>query len=130
MATSYRIAPGYDSGASTDVCMAERNETFLRLAREVADDPRRLVQEALAFGTPAWGDPGESIAEYAEAFHTRDDLTLQFDYDAEAEKPLVRMCASGGNPARALKEHLRRAYIRLLVAEMHRAGLEVNVYVG
>ncbi len=42
----------------------------------------------------------------------------------------VVLLASGGDKSRSMKEAMRRAYIRVIMREMHRQGIEISVRVS
>jgi hypothetical protein len=126
--TSYTIRLGYQSGYSGEITWEE----LKALALAIADDPEAICREAVAFGAPTHLGSG-SLREAAENYRTREDLTLKFheaDPADEDSEPCIRQSASGGAPYRVLKEHLRRAFCRLLMAEVHRRGAEVSLTVG
>lgn len=126
MATGYTLELGYQSGYSSH---ADAWEALKAYALYLCDHPAEIYDEARKFGAPDALD-GERLMDYAARYHGAVDLTLVIQDPEGDEKGHVYQCASGGAPARVLKEHLRRAFCRLVIAEMHRKGIEVNLTVS
>jgi hypothetical protein len=128
--TGYYIETGYQSGCSRE----EAWEEIKRITRYLCDHPNLLVKEALEFRAPATAD-GETILDYANKYKEQNDLTCriiekQDKLDPDEQIQHVVQYASGGGASRTMKEHLRRAFCRLVMNEMHRKGMEVNVRVS
>ena len=121
--TGYIISLGYQSGYSRNA----RDDLWAILrnaALAICADPVRLANEAVSFGAPELLD-GERLMDYARQYEKREDATIMFD----DEERCIRQLASGSGAPRILKEHMRRAFIRMVMAEMHRQGIEVNILV-
>lgn len=125
--TGYVISLGYQSGYSR--LLAQLHDDLWPMLRNAAlaicANPVRLADEAVNFGAPEVLD-GERLMDYARQYEKRGDATIIFD----EEQRCIRQLASGAGASRTLKEHMRRAFIRLLMAEMHRQGIEISVLVG
>jgi hypothetical protein len=126
MSTGYTIELGYGDGTWQDL-----KDTAL----ELCEHPILIATEALEHGAPNELE-GETLYGYAEAFKHRTDLTIEFIEPGHPfwrdtyEQPFIHMMASGGDPARTMKEYVRRAFLRLLMADMHRRGMEISVRVS
>lgn len=126
--TGYTIRVGYLSGYSCDHSREEAWEIIKQEALSICDAPHVIWREAVRFGAP-YGMGGEAIEDYAESFKRREDLTITFHEDGE-NAPRISMSASGGEPGRGLKEHTRRAFLRLLLSAAHHHGIELSISVG
>lgn len=112
-------------------------EAWKELRRHVVHlcaHPERIATEASRLGCPEELE-GEMLADYAERYRDREDYTIFIQETALATladpgSPYVVQFASGGGPGRVLKEHLRRAFCRLVIEHMHRQGIEVNLRVS
>ena len=120
MTTGYRIELGYNANLDMDDIEAWEYVEAAAL--------RMISAEAMEYGAPEVLD-GEPLANYAYAFKERKDLTITFQKSSDGI-PYIHMYASGGDPGRTLKAHTRRAFIRLLLQEAHRKGIELNITVS
>ena len=68
------------------------------------------------------------LAEYLEAYREEKDLTMF--HTGEGDERAVVQFASGHGEGRLIKESLRRAVCRLLIADMHNEDVEVNLRVA
>lgn len=127
MTTGYTIRLGYQSGYSMMTSDDDLWSVLKTTALCICDTPQRIAAEALRFGAPE--RIGEaSLAELADAFRERKDLTITFA--DHGDDRYIHMFASGSVPYRPLKEHLRRAFIRLLIADVHQLGIEISIQVS
>ncbi len=125
MSVCYTISIGTQSGYSSDLDATEAAYKLLKgKALFLCGRWELIVSEALQYGAPVQVD-GVSINEYGKKYNTMDDLTIRFD-DTEYQ---IRQYASGSGLSRTLKEHLRRAFIRLIIREMHMMHIEINITV-
>jgi hypothetical protein len=106
-----------------------------KAAIRICEDSWTLLQEARRFDAPMeW--QGERLTDYVGAFFHRKDLTIEFVepghpmWNDEYPRPFIHMMASGGDPARTMKEHTRRAFLRLIMADMHRQGMDISITVS
>lgn len=124
--TGYYISVGYNSSFSADEVWDE----FKRVGQEIANKPDAICLEASRVDDFGMAE----LKEYGEAFvQEQEDLTIRFkdaDPNDEDSEPQIVMYASGGDPSRSLKESVRRAYIRLVLQEMHSKQMEINIQVG
>jgi hypothetical protein len=127
--TGYYIEAGYCSGASREEAWAKIKE----ITNYLCEHPSLIVEEALKFGAPKSAD-GDGIEYYAQKYKERTDLTIRIkegiDEFTKEERNQVVQLASGGGRGRVMKEHMRRAFCRLVMYEMHKLELEVNISVG
>lgn len=130
--TSYTLSIGYLSGYSTDL---DRDAAWLALLESVnarRSDPQAIIREAKRFDAPDKCRNGCcTIAEAAAAYDpSNNDLTVvvidERGPDGEDNRRVVQY-ASGD---RDLKEHVRRAFCRLIIQDMHRRGIEVDLSVA
>ena len=122
MTTSYAIEVGYNS-------CKQRSEVWESLKNAVAKiqaNPQQLFAEVLKFEPDANLQQIEEVIARYEAPVT--DLTLKL-VEKEDHQAVVQL-ASGGDPYRTAKESCRRAFCRLILYEMHRQKMEVNIVVS
>lgn len=123
--TGYTIRRGYMSGPDWD-----RADALMRsLAVSLPQDTARLFAEVSRFPfTP--GVEGEEMwdfcAIYRKPWDQHGPLRLIEDPD---DGPTIGITASGGGKSREMKEQVARAFVRLVIEEMHRRGYEVCVSV-
>ena len=130
--TGYHISIGYLSGGDYD-----KDEAFEVLKSVVLDlcrAPARIAGEAMNYGMP------EALAhEYAQPYTTAslenrgtEDSTLRIIEKNEAEETVahIMQLAGGADPSRSLKEAMRRAFCRLVMYEMHKREIEININVA
>lgn len=129
MSTSYYIELGYNGGFSSQLDRDEQWEVLKSAVLEIREHPERIWDEARAFGAPEEDDDGETLESYCERY--RPPATDQTIYvEDTADRRYVVQMASGGEPARLMKEHVRRAFCRLVIYAMHRQSIEVNLTVS
>lgn len=127
MSTGYTIEIGYISGYSWN---GNREDAWLLLAGAasiIAKHPQFIEEEALRFGAPKVCPCGcgATLKEHCEVYqheYITDGGPLLIDH----EKQVIFQMASGN---REMKEHVRRAFCRLILYEMHKLGIEVNIIV-
>lgn len=128
--TGYHISIGYLSDYDKD----EAWEVLKNVALDLCHAPVRIADEAITYGM------GVDIAlEYAEAYrgasietHGTEDSTLRIVEGNAAEKaqPQIMQLAGGVGESRTTKEAVRRAFCRLVMREMHKLGIEININVA
>lgn len=123
--TGYHFKIGYNgaSGVSEDDGWTALREA----ARKVCDDPKAIIAEARRIGAPENCERGccplDGYADnYADPFSDYGHPVVIIENAKE-----VMQMASTGSP---IKYHVRRAFARLLIVEMHRRGVEVNLTVA
>jgi hypothetical protein len=122
MVTSYSIEVGYNSGKQPD----EVWEALKNAVAKIQANPQQLFAEVLQCEPDANLQMIEEIIDCYKAPIT--DLTLKI---VESEdRHSVWQWASGGDPYRGAKESCRRAFCRLILYEMHRQKMEVNIVVS
>jgi hypothetical protein len=129
MSTSYHLSIGYNSGCSCpkELIKPEQSWELLKSAvLVICGDPALIVAEARKFGAPeqcANGPECCTLEGHAERYKTPwTDQTIRFN---EKNKQVIQI-ASGD---REVKEHVRRAFCRLVIAAMHKYNIEVNMEV-
>lgn len=128
MATGYTIEIGYISGYSFRGDTQEAWNLLAGAASVIARHPHLIEEEALRFGAPKVCPCGcgATLREHAEIYQKEfiiEGGPLLIDY----EKKVVFQSASG---QREMKEHVRRAFIRCVMYEMHKLGIEISVIVS
>lgn len=129
--TGYKITVGYNSNFSKEEVAIK----LITVGVNIANQPEIIAAEANKYI-----DMGIAI-EYAKPFQIQEDKTIQFitkphnstDKEDAAEDnfyPYIWMLASGSGESRSYKEEVRRAYCRLILAEMHKLKMEININVG
>ena len=126
MGTAYTITIGYLSGYSYGGDKDDAWDELVQCVEALREQPERLVAEARRLNAPETCNYGcctlENVAEtYRAAFTHGNPLTINYD-----QRYIMQM-ATGD---RAQKEHVRRAFCRLLIEEMHRKGIEVCLTVS
>ena len=134
--TGYHITIGYNSGHHKE----EVWEELKNIVNLIRNNPQQIAEELLAvekFG-PNYCLPTNSvesvdedtIREFAQYYKKATDATLQILEDEDIEKCQIMQLASSGGGYRDLKEQLRRAFCRVVLREMHKRGMEVNIIVS
>jgi hypothetical protein len=122
--TGYLIKAGYNSSHSNDMV----EEKLKEVAHKVRQDTEALVQETIK----TYGPKEQAIKDHAQKYIDMDDLTLFFsgpDEERKKEEFKVHQFASGYGEQRTIKEHMRRAFCRLVLFEMHKLDMDVNIEV-
>lgn len=129
--TGYHISVGYQSGGPDK---DEAWEILKRVVLDLCHAPARIADEAISYGMDR-----ASAIEYAnayvgasEAWRGTEDSTLRIieANAAEDTPPQIMQLAGGAGPSRTIKEAMRRAFCRLVMAEMHKLGIEININVA
>lgn len=128
MGTGYTIRLGYLSGATFRGDAEEAWRIVQEEAERIWEMPAVIAIEAANCGAPVTLN-NQVLHDYVLAFQKRRGATIKLDCRDE-EGPYIHMLASGGSASRVVKEHIRRAFIRLLLAAAHRRGIDLNVTVG
>lgn len=124
--TGYHIRLGYNANSDN----ADNWPILEKAAFDLCEHPIRLYNEAVDFGCPQQLD-GAYLSNYAEAYKQHEDATITIDEGTDIDNPpQIMILASGGAPGRTFKEHLGRAFCRLLLIEMHRRGIEISITVA
>lgn len=122
MATYYRIEDGYNSANNRDDVW----ETIKQVVGTIQDNTQRIIDEVLRLEPDADRELIEEIAGYYRK--PVQDLTIKVVEGDDGR--WIGQSASGGEPGRDAKESCRRAVCRLVLDEMHRRKMEVNIIVG
>ncbi len=130
MSTEYNLSLGYQSGYSRQ----GGHDVFWQLLRGCVEslryDPEAIVAEARRLAAPETCGKGcctlRSVAKsYMLDKHKGSPLVIR---DPEGEDGGYVLQLTTGD--RKLKEHVRRAFCRLVIERMHRLGIEVNLRVS
>jgi hypothetical protein len=130
--TGYHISIGYLSGGDFD--KDEAFQVLKKVALELCHNPHHLVDEAVRFGMRP-----QTACDYAAAYvnaseeqRGTEDSTLRIieGERAEGNPPQIMMLAGGAGESRTIKEQIRRAFCRLIMREMHKLEIEVNINVA
>lgn len=122
--TGYHIRVGYNSSWNTDDAWRE----LVAAVERLRNDPGAIIVEASRVeGATAAKFEVSTLESYAMAYATDADLTLKVLETPERE---VIQLASGGGEGREIKELMRRAFCRLVIAAMHQWGIEVTLVVA
>lgn len=125
MSTGWTISIGYNSHASGDgadlwAALKASAEKW-RHAHEIID------MEAEKFNAPDKCD-GEWRLAYSEVYAK--DWADGGPLHVSEERHCLLIRASGGGCSRDMKEHVARAFCRLIINDMHHQGIEVNLTVS
>lgn len=129
--TGYHITLGYQSGISRRVGDQGTDWEHLKAAAEMLCQHQDQIAAEVRKERVLVS--AEVLDEYVSRYRLsgdEEDLTLNFVEPSGDEKGEVWQAASGGGESRAIKEAVRRAFCRLLILEMHRLGIEVNLTVA
>lgn len=121
--TTHTISIGYNSGDGS--LKLSRNKSWLVLKRtveEICADIASLIAEARKYNAPEEDADGD-LQDFANYYKLPwQDQTIYFD-----EKLHVVIQNSSGR--RNIKEHLRRAFCRLVMQKLHQRNIEININV-
>ena len=129
--TGYHISIGYMSGCPDK---EEAWETLKAVVLDLCNAPALIADEAISFGMDR-----ATALEYAGAYvgasianRGTEDSTLRIiEADAkEGTPPQIMQLAGGIDPSRSIKEAIRRAFCRLIMREMHKREIEININVA
>lgn len=120
--TGYHIRIGYNSKWNKDEAWHE----LVACVGRLRNDPARIIGEVVRLD----GNVADAalLEAFARVYADTGDVTLTIR-DTPEDRSVVQL-ASGGGPGRDLKERFRRAFCRLVIEEMHRLGIEVNLEVA
>ena len=126
MATGYTIQVGYLSGYSFNGGNDAAWNILKSVAASIAESAKDIHYEAIKYGSPDYDYDGDfSLMDVCNTFALPvKDGGVMIINDTER---YIHMMASGN---RTLKEHSRRAFIRLVMSAMHRQGIDINVNVA
>jgi len=119
MATAYMLTLGYNSGYGSDG--SEDWPALLSAVNSV--NCKELLHE---YQGPESCEKGCcSSLEMAEIMTTRPipDMSIRICVESQ----LVSLLASGGGVTRAMKEHMRRAFIRCVLRRTDKHGIDIDV---
>lgn len=124
--TGYYVEIGYNP------CSVDYDGMWTTLkneARNIADKPANIIDEARRLGAPETCDDGccelDSYADnYAGPFGENGHPV------SIIENGEHRRIAQYASSAGVIKYHVRRAYMRLLIEAMHKHAIEVNLTVA
>ena len=124
----YHITLGYNGATRTDY--DEMWEVLKRKTREICNDPAAIIAEARRLGAPESCSKGccnlDTYADnYAESFDSYGHPISIIDR-GEDDRQIMQLASTDD----AIKYHVRRAFVRLLIEAMHREEIEVNVVVA
>ncbi|MBN2267761.1 MAG: hypothetical protein JW725_05500 [Candidatus Babeliaceae bacterium] len=125
--TGYHIEIGYNGAHRTGY--DSMWEELKRTAREIADHPEKIVAEARRLNAPETCDKGcchlDTYADnYKDSFETSGHPVSIIEHGKDRQ--IMQLAST----ADEIKYHVRRAYVRLVIEEMHRKGIEVNLTVA
>lgn len=127
--TGYHLSIGYLSGGDK----AQAWDTLKTVVLNLCHDPVRIANEAVRLGmnrTTAH-ECARAFASASLEFQGTEDSTLRIIEGDRAEgNPQIMMLAGGSGQSRTIKEAIRRAFCRLVMTEMHRRDIEININVA
>jgi hypothetical protein len=115
----YHIEVGYNNIRSTEIV----RKALLTVVKTICATPGNIITEARR--VERLEIPDNYADNYREPWQ---DSTISIVDDGE--KFQVMQLASGGGMERDFKEAMRRAFCRLVIAEMHARQMEVNLIVA
>jgi len=129
--TGYHISIGYMSGGPDK---EEAWEILKEVVLDLCNAPARIADEATSFGMDR-----TTAIEYAGAYvgasianRGTEDSTLRIIEANEKEEtqPQIMQLAGGADPSRSIKKAIRRAFCRLVMHDMHKREIEININVA
>ena len=123
--TRYHIEIGYLSAGDPEQAW----QILVDVVQGLREQPNRIIGEALRIE----GGSMRELIHFAEQYSARfdcDDATLRVIQPLLGRKGSIMQLASGGGLDREIKEKMRRAFSRLVIAEMHNRRIEVNLRVA
>jgi hypothetical protein len=118
----WHITLGYNSGHTGDADW----QTVCDLAVMTAGDTKSLADEAFIYTRKEPLELREMIEKVAETYQQHDTFGSPLFID---EKQIM-ILASGGGDWRKAKEHVARAFVRLLMQAVHSLGFDISVSVA
>lgn len=132
--TGWHITLGYASSYGEARTREGAEQLLETLAYEVADHILDILDEVKRTNVSREDEDGVQLFTYARKYQIRDDSFITISTVTNAVGDVVEtsivLLASGGGISRTMKEHLHRAYCRLLMMEMHRHGLDIQISVA
>lgn len=142
--TGYYLELGYNAALGGEQ-QIKAWDTLVAVFTNVIGDPERVVREVQRVEAGAASE--EAIRECAVWYthpertpdvdctfriHDKEDFIAPMTDNLEPApfKPYIAQLASGGGPGRATKMAVRRAICRLVIEDMHRLKIEVNLRVS
>lgn len=122
--TSYHISIGYCGGSGTADGAFEK---LVTATRALCADPKHIEAEARRLGATEADREGVTIGDYVATYLELDIGQAGHPVRIDAEREEVIQWASTSD---GLKYHVRRAFVRLLIEDMHRQCIEVNLHVA
>ena len=120
--TGYTFSIGYLSGYGYQGSTDEAWQELVIVVDSLRKRPDRIATEARRLGAPEQCEQGCCTLMTLALAYQNHDATLVIRHDEQR----VDQYASGD---RVLKEHVRRAFCRLVIEDMHRLGIDVNLRV-
>lgn len=121
--TGWHMKAGYSSEFSkADVWAALK-----AVVKTICARPEDIAHEAFRV-EPNWNVP--MLLHYAEPYRHREDLTLTVHEPVGDVEGSIDQLASGAGEGRAIKEAVRRAFVRLVIQDMHKQRMDVTLVVA
>ena len=126
--TSYYVSIGYNRGAFDKYGPEYEWEMLQSIVREICNNPDRIISEARRLGAPeVCGKGCCELSTYADNYKGKiGENGHPLFYTVMDDKNFLVQNASADDE---IKFHVRRAFIRLLIDEMHKENIEVNLKV-
>jgi hypothetical protein len=126
--TGYHISIGYNGAINIGLDYDEMWEMLKRKTREICDNPQAIAAEARRLGAPESCSEGccsiETFSDYyAKPFEAYGHPISIIDGD---DRQIMQLASTSD----AIKYHVRRAFVRLLIEAMHKEQIEVNLAVA
>jgi len=126
--TGYHISIGYNSTLTHIERAGMTWEALKEVVAELRSQPNLIVGEVQRERSNL-AEP-HILLDYAAAYQDGIDKTLNI-IEATDDRPAeIMQLASGSGDGRDIKEAMRRAFCRLVIFEMHKRGIEVNLIVA
>lgn len=123
--TGYHIAIGYNGATRVDY--DEMWEILKRKTREVCEQPQAIIDEARRLGSPETCSRGCcTLGTYADNYADPYEICGHPITIIEDKQQIMQLASTDS----AMKYHVRRAFVRLLIEAMHREEIEVSLVVA
>ena len=122
----YHIRIGYNGGGDAEE-EESRWQSLIQVARSVANNPQRIVAEARRLGAPERCTEGCcELSTFADNY-ANEALSPVSIIDQDGNRQIMQLASTSDDE---FKYCVRRAYVRLVIEEMHRLGIEVSLTVA
>lgn len=127
MAILYAISVGYNPSIPKEDVWSK----MVEVVNELRINSQKIVDEVLRLEPDADKEMTKSVSEMYSPLTDDEDLNIKVIVsDGKGRHSYIMQSASGGGQWRLVKESCRRAFCRLVLEEMHKNKMEINIDVS